>query len=88
MKAVGDLRAEAIDVVVVAVDAHDARAVDGSVQNLGGLEIGGNKDAGVEALLRGLRGHGIGKIAGGGTAYGFEIQNAAQPPAPWPPRDL
>ena len=34
LKTVGDLRAETIDVVVVAVDAHDARAVNGGVQNL------------------------------------------------------
>ena len=75
-EAVGDLRAEAIDVVVVAVDAHDARAVDGGVQDFGGLEIGGNEDAGVEALLRGLRGNGVGKIAGGGAADRFKSKAA------------
>ena len=49
MEAVGDLGAEAIDVIVIAVDAHDARAVDGGVENFGRLEIGGDEDAGVEA---------------------------------------
>ena len=36
----GDLRAEAIDVVVVAVDAHEPRAVDLRAENLGRLQIG------------------------------------------------
>ena len=76
LKAVGDLRAEAIDVIVVAVDAHDARAVDGGVEHFGGLEVGGDEDAGVETLLRGLRGDGVGEIAGGRTADGGEIEAA------------
>src|SRR6266851_4424332 len=64
LETVGDLRAEAVDVIVVAVDAHDARAIDGGVEHLGGLEVGGNEDARVEALLSGLRGDGVGEIAG------------------------
>ena len=42
---VGDERAEAVDVVVVAVDADEARAVDEGVEDLGGLEVGGDEDA-------------------------------------------
>src|SRR5207302_8074573 len=77
IKAVGDLRAETIDVVVVAVDAHDARAVDGGVKDLGGLEIGGDEDARVETLLRGLCGNGVGEVAGRGAANRFQVEAAS-----------
>ena len=62
--------------VVVSVDAHDARAVDGGVQDLGGFEVGGNEDAGVKTLLRGLCGHGVRQIAGGRTAHRLETKAA------------
>ena len=71
---VGDQRAEAVDVVVVAVDADEARAVDQRVEDLGGLEIGGDEDAGLEAEARGLRGDGVGEVAGGGAADGVEAE--------------
>src|SRR5258708_38408154 len=76
MEAVGDLRAKAIHVVVVAVDAHDARAIDRGVEHLGGLEVRRNEDASVETLLCGLRGDGVGEIAGGRAADGGEIEAA------------
>ncbi len=53
---VGNLGAEAIDVIVVAVDADQARAVDKGVEDLGGLEISGDEDGGLEAQACGLRG--------------------------------
>ena len=62
--------------IVVAIDAHDARAVDAVFRIFGGLEIGGNEDAGVKALLCGLGGHGVGEIAGGGAAHGSEVEAA------------
>ena len=74
LEAVGDLGAEAVDLVVVAVDANDARAIDGGVQNFRGLKVGGDEDAGVEALLRGLRGDGVGEVAGRGAADGLEAE--------------
>ncbi len=46
---VGDLGAEAVDVVVVAVDADEARTVYQGVQDLGGLEVGWDEDGGLEA---------------------------------------
>ena len=61
-----------VDVVVVAVDADDARPIDRGVQNFRRFEIGRNEHAGVETLLRALRRNGIGEIAGGRTADGFE----------------
>ena len=73
---VGDLGAEAVDVVVVAVDADEARAVDLGVEDLCGLEVGGDEDAGLEAEARGLRGDGVGEVAGGGAADGVEAELA------------
>ncbi len=72
--AIGDLRAEAIDVVVVAIDAHQRRAVDLGVENLGRLEIGGDKDEGLEAETRGVRSNGVGKVAGGRAADRIESE--------------
>src|SRR6266481_2010913 len=74
LKAVGDLRAKAIDVIIVAVDAHDARSVNRGVEHLGGLEVGRNEHAGVEALLRRLRGDSVGKVAGRRAADGGEVE--------------
>src|SRR5207245_9769573 len=76
VEAVGNLRAEAIDVIVVAVDAHDARAINGRVQYFGGFEIGRDEDADVKALLCGLRGDGVGQVACRGTANGLEAEAA------------
>ena len=77
LEAVGDLGAEAVDLVVVAIDADDAGAVDGGIQNFCGLEIGWDEDAGVKALLGRLGGYGIGEIAGRGAAYGLEAEAAS-----------
>ncbi len=54
--------------VVVAVDAHQRGAVDLGVENLRGLEIGGDEDVGLEAEARGMRGHRVGQVAGRGAA--------------------
>ena len=71
---VGDQRAEAVDVVVVAVDADQPRAVDLRVEHLGGLEVGGDEDAGLQAQARRLRGDGVGQVAGRGAADGLEAE--------------
>ena len=60
--------------VVVAVDADEAGAVDQRVEDLGGLEVGGNEDAGLEAEARGLGGDGVGEVAGRGAADGGEAE--------------
>ena len=62
--------------VVVAVDADEARAVDQRVEDFGGLEIGGHEDAGFEAKARGLCGDRVGEVAGGGAADGVEAEVA------------
>ena len=61
--------------VVVAVDAHQRGAVNLRVENLRGLEVGGNKDVGLEAQARGVRGHGIGQVAGRRAADGIESES-------------
>ena len=62
--------------VIIAVDADDARAVDGGVQNFRGPEIDGHKDAGIESELRALRGDSVGEVAGGRTANLREAEAA------------
>src|SRR5258708_36505221 len=62
--------------IVVAIDAYDARAIDRGVEHFGRLKVGGNEDASVETLLRGLSGDGVGEIAGGRAADGGEIEPA------------
>src|SRR5260370_33061187 len=59
-------RAEAVDVVVVAVDANKARAVYLGVENLCGLEIRRHENAGLDAETGCLRGDRVGEVAGGG----------------------
>src|SRR5437660_8874993 len=76
LQAVGNLRAQAIHMIVVPVNAHDARAVDRGVENFRRFKVGGNEDAGVESLLRGLCGNGVGEIAGGGAADSGETKSA------------
>src|SRR5437016_13592320 len=76
LKAVGDLRAQAIHMIVVPVNAHDARAVDGGIENFRGLQVGGNEDAGVESFLRGLSCNGVGQSAGGRAAGGGRMNTA------------
>ena len=75
-KFVRDLGAEAVDVIVVAVDADDARAVDGSVQDFRRFEVRGNKDAGVESLVRALSSDGVRQISGGRAADCFKAESA------------
>ncbi len=48
-EAEGDLRAEAVDLVVVALDGDDLGAVDGRAQDLALLEIVGDEDVSLEA---------------------------------------
>ena len=52
---VGNLRAEAIHVIVAAVDAHDFGAEHLGAKNFCGLEIGGNEDPGLQSFASRLR---------------------------------
>ena len=65
---VGDLAAQPIDVVVVAVDGNDGRLVGRGRDDLGRLEIGRNEDARSHAGLGRVRGHRAGQVARRGAA--------------------
>src|SRR5512136_1602714 len=73
---IGDLRAKAIHMVIVAGDANDPGAVNFGSQDLGRLEIRGDEDAGFEAAARGLRRYGVSQVAGGGATYNLEPEVA------------
>ena len=73
---VGDLRAEAIDLIVTAGDAHQLSSVNLGAEHLGRLKIGRNKDPGLEPFSRSLSGHGIGQIAGRGAGDRIESKAA------------
>jgi hypothetical protein len=74
LRAFGVVGAEAVDVVVVAVDADETRTVDEGVEDLGGLEVGGDEDGGLQAEARGLSGDRVREVAGGGTTDGGEAE--------------
>src|SRR5271165_737643 len=72
---VGDLRAESIDLIVVAGDAHDFRSEHVRAQNLRGLKIGRDEDPGFESLARRVRGDSVGQVASGRTRHGIESES-------------
>ena len=61
---VGELGAEAVDVVVVAVDGDKRGAVDTGADDLAALEIAGDEDVGFEAGAGGVGGDAVGEVAG------------------------
>src|SRR5260370_6264644 len=72
MKTLANLRAEPVHLIVISGDANEARAKNLRAENFGRLEIGGNKDPGVEALPRGLRSYCVGQISRRGATDGLE----------------
>ena len=60
---VGDLGAEAVDLVVGALDLDEGRIVDERRHHLARLEIGGDEDVRLEAGLGRVRGHRVGEVA-------------------------
>ncbi len=62
-----DLGAQPVDVVVVALDGDEVRAVDPRGEDLLLLEVGGDEDVGLEAERGGVGGHGVGQVAGRGA---------------------
>src|SRR5215472_2442787 len=73
---IGNLRAQAVYVVIVAANADNARAEDLGPQDLGRLEVGGDKDACFEAPARGLRRDRVGQVPGGRTAHNLKAEVA------------
>ena len=58
LELVGQLQAQAIDVVIGTVDAHDGGAERSSLGDLGRLEVGRDEDDSAQAVGSGGRGHG------------------------------
>src|SRR5207249_10759301 len=69
---VGDLAAEAIDIVIVAVDRDQRRLIDRGADDLARLEIGRDEDAGAQAGLGGVRRDRAGEVAGRGAGQRIE----------------
>ena len=61
---VGNLRAEPVDVVVVALDGDDMAAGRWPSRSPCGFEVVGDEDVAGEAKTRGVRGHAVGQVAG------------------------
>ena len=80
----GELGAEAVDVVVVAVDADQVGAVDAGGEQLLLLEVGGDEDVGVEARRR-RRGR---RRRWRGCRWRRRRRSRSRAPSPWrpPPR--
>ena len=65
----GDLHAEPVDVVVVALHGEERRAVDGGRDDLLLLQVGGHEDVALQAVRRGVGGDGVGQVAGRGAGH-------------------
>src|SRR5205823_6057968 len=72
----GQLRAQPVDVVVVAVDGDDVRPVDAGREDLRLLEVGGDEDVRLDAERGGLRGDGVREIAGRRAGEDLEAELA------------
>ncbi len=70
----GELRAEPVDVVVVAADADQVGPVDAGREQLLFLQVGGDEDVGVEARGGGVGGDRVGEVAGRGAGDGVEAE--------------
>ena len=70
----GDLRAEAVDLVVVALDRDHLGAVDRGAQDLALLEAVGNQDVGLQPGGGGVGRHAVGQVARRGAADGLEAE--------------
>ena len=73
---VGQLRAEAVDVVVGAVDRDDRGVVDGGAQHLAGLQVVRDEDDGAHAAAGRVCGDGVGQVAGRGAGQRLEAELA------------
>ena len=64
----GDLAAQTVHLVVVALDRDDLRPVGLGRQDLRALQVLGHEDVARHARLRGVGGGGVGEVAGGRAA--------------------
>ena len=71
-----DFSAKPVHFIVVAFDPDDLGAVNQRVHHLALFEVGGNKDVGLQSGSGGVRGDGVGQIAGRSAGDGGETQLA------------
>src|SRR5262249_40869108 len=71
---VGDLAAQAVDVVVVSADGDGARAGDRRADGLAPLAIVRGESETVQSRARGMRRHPAGAVAGRGARDGVEVE--------------
>ena len=71
---VGQFTAEAVDVVVAAVDRDHGGVVDGRAQHLARFEVVGDEDVGIHPGPRRVGGHCAGEVAGGGAGERLESE--------------
>ena len=72
----GDFGAEAVDLVVGAVDADDVGAIDERAEDFALLEIGGDEHVALQAGAGGIGGDGVGEVAGRGAGDDLEAEFA------------
>jgi hypothetical protein len=72
------LGAQAVDVVVVAVDRDEVRAVDAGREDLLLLEVGRDEDVGLQAERGGVRGDRVGQVARRGAGDDLEAELAGR----------
>jgi hypothetical protein len=73
---VGQLAAEAVGVVVGAVDPHQGGSEHRGGRDLGGLQVGRDDDHGAHRGVGRVGGDGVGQVAGAGTGEGVEAMPA------------
>ena len=71
---VGNLRTQAVHVIVIAGNADDLCSVNLRSKDLGGFQIGRNEDASFESATGSLGRDCIGQVAGGRTAHNLEAE--------------
>ena len=70
----GDLGAQAVHLIVGALDADDLCAIDKRANDFASLQICGDQDITRESGGSGVCSHRVGQVAGGGTGDNFEAQ--------------
>src|ERR1700745_1912332 len=73
----GDLRAQAVDLIVVSGDANNLGAEDVRAENLCRLKIGRNEDPRLQAFARSVCGNGVGQVSRRGARDGVEAKSAS-----------
>ena len=71
-----DLRAQAVDLIIRAMDADDVGAVHQRAEHLAAFQVGGDEHIAFQPGGGGLRGDGVGQVARRGAGNGFQPEFA------------